>query len=41
MKTSALLIEMFGPLAVKALALAAGCAVFVPLLAGFVAPFLG
>lgn len=32
--------EVLGPLAVKALAFAAGLAVFAPLLAAFVAPFV-
>ena len=34
-------LECLGPLAVKAIALLAGTAVFVPLLTAFAAPFLG
>lgn len=41
MNTYAQAFEVFGPVALKALALAAGCAVFVPLLAAFAAPFVG
>jgi hypothetical protein len=34
-------LECFGPLALKAIALVAGLAVFAPLLAAFAAPFVG
>jgi hypothetical protein len=34
-------LECLGPLAVKAVALLAGLAVFVPLVAAFAAPFIG
>jgi hypothetical protein len=34
-------LERLGPLAVKAIALLAGTAVFVPLMAAFAAPFVG
>lgn len=34
-------LECLGPLAVKAIALLAGTAVFVPLVAAFAAPFVG
>ncbi len=34
-------LECLGPLAVKAIALLAGVAVFVPLVAAFAAPFFG
>ena len=34
-------LECLGPLAVKAVALLAGIAVFVPLVAAFAAPFIG
>lgn len=34
-------LEVFGPVAIKALAIAAACAVFAPLLAAFAAPFVG
>jgi hypothetical protein len=34
-------LECLGPLAIKAIALLAGAAVFVPLVAAFAAPFIG
>lgn len=34
-------LECFGPLALRLLALAAGAAIFVPLLVAFAAPFVG
>jgi hypothetical protein len=41
MKTFTQACEVLGPVAVKTLALIAGIAVFVPLLAAFAAPFVG
>lgn len=34
-------LECFGPLALRLLAIAAGAAIFVPLVAAFAAPFFG
>ena len=41
MKTFTPSFEFLGPVAVKALAIVAGVAIFAPLLAAFAAPFIG
>jgi hypothetical protein len=41
MKSFAQTFELFGPFAIKALAVVAAMVVFAPLLAAFAAPFIG